>query len=257
VDALDENGAFVNGLDAEVSVVGPAGEATRVKLAQTAPGHYEGVFVPQAEGAYLMRLAGSLAEKQVLALTTGWVMGYSPEYAALEGDPAYLARLAELGGGTALERPAEAFAHTLRGTGTTRDLWPYLLGLAAILLPFDVGVRRLALGRREWEQAWGAARGWLSREGREGREGGLAPVGRLFQAKSRAGERRAQSDVAPEAAPPPVREPVAPAPPLVAPTPTPAASSLTGGDREKRAAEVGTLAGRLLKRKQERRGDDE
>ena len=210
VDALDESGAFVNGLDAEVSVVGPAGEATRVKLAQTAPGHYEGVFVPQAEGAYLMRLAGSLAGQQALALTTGWVMGYSPEYAALEGDPAYLARLAELGGGTVLEGPAGAFAHTLRGTGTTRDLWPYLLGLATILLPFDVGVRRLALGRRDWERAQATVRVWLRR-----------------------------------------------LPHPIAPTPTPAASSLTGGDREERAAEVGTLAGRLLKRKQERRGDDE
>ncbi len=56
VDAVDESGGFVNGLDASLSLVGPEGEPARVELAQTAPGRYEGTFLPQAEGAYLMRL---------------------------------------------------------------------------------------------------------------------------------------------------------------------------------------------------------
>jgi len=29
-----------------------------------------------------VRLTGSLADEEALALTSGWVMGYSPEYAA-------------------------------------------------------------------------------------------------------------------------------------------------------------------------------
>ena len=165
VDAVDEGGAFVNGLDLSTSLVGPEGEPTWVELTQTAPGRYEGTFLPQVEGAYLMRLtalsppSGEGGEEAV-ALTTGWVMGYSPEYAALEGDPAYLVRLAELGGGVVLEEPAQALVHGLKGTGVRQDLWPYLLGLAALLLPFDVGVRRLALGRRDLEraQAWVAER---------------------------------------------------------------------------------------------------
>ena len=59
VDAANEDGTFVNGLDASVSVVGPEGEPMRVALAQTAPGRYEGTFVPHTEGAYLMRLTAS------------------------------------------------------------------------------------------------------------------------------------------------------------------------------------------------------
>ncbi|MCK4316740.1 MAG: VWA domain-containing protein, partial [Anaerolineae bacterium] len=124
VDAVDESGGFINGLDASLSLVGPEGEPARVELAQTAPGRYEGLFLPQAEGAYLMRLTGSLAGDEAVALTTGWVMGYSPEYASLEGDPAYMARLAGLGGGAVLEEPSEAFAHNLVGAGVHRDLWP-------------------------------------------------------------------------------------------------------------------------------------
>jgi len=262
VDAVEEGGAFVNGLDASVSVVGPAGEPVRVQLAQTAPGRYEGTFVPQAEGAYLMRLSASPPAgggleggEDGLALTTGWVMGYSPEYAALEGDPAYLSRLAELGGGAVLDVPTAALSHDLKGVGVRQDLWPYLLGLAALLLPIDVGVRRLALGRRDLQRAgaWLAAR--LPRRRPRPAVQRLSPVARLFQAKSRAGERALAGRDLSEAAP---AEPEAAPPPGEPPTPQPlAAPSAAPRERveeeAKEAAEGGTLAGRLLKRKQERK----
>ncbi len=245
VDAVDENGAFVNGLEASLSVVGPDGEARQVKLTQTAPGRYEGGFVPQAEGAYLMRLTGALKGKEAVALTTGWVMDYSPEYAALEGDPAYLMRLAELGGGTVLENPAEAFVHDLAGVGVRRDLWPYLLGLAAVLLPFDVGLRRLALGRRDLARAWAAVRRRLPHRRVRPVVEAPSPVSRLFDAKQRVEQTRREK--APPVAPPPapkpsVGEPSLPGPPAQPPQPTPPAAD-------------STLASQLLKRKRERKGD--
>jgi len=249
VDAVGEDGAFVNGLSASVSLVGPEGEPLLVELAQTAPGRYEGTFLPQDEGAYLMRLTGSLAGEEAVALTTGWVMGYSPEYAALEGDPAYLERLAELGGGGVLAEPSETFAHALRGEGVTRDLWPLLLGLAALLLPFDVGARRLALGRRDLEKA----RAWLLERLPRRRLRVVAeapsPVGRLFEAKSRAGERRSVGQVSipaePETAPPPVER-----------SPLPMASQTKPPPPVPPAAEGRTLAGRLLERKRGREKED-
>jgi hypothetical protein len=249
VDAVDEEGQFVNGLDAGVSLVGPDGEPVVVELAQVAPGRYEGAFTPQEEGAYLMRLTGSLAGEEAVALTTGWVMGYSPEYAALEGDPAYLAYLAELGGGVVLEEPTAAFARTLRGEGAARDLWPVLLGLAALLLPFDVGVRRLALGRRDWEKM----RDWVLERLSRRRPAPVAeapsPVSRLFEAKARSearqAERRPAAGVdAAEAPSPPVEQPPAPPSRPVEPAEPPP------------VAGEGTLAGRLLRKKRERREDD-
>ena len=243
VDAVGEDGSFVNGLEASVSLVGPDGETLLVELAQTAPGRYEGAFVPQEEGAYLMRLAGALAGEEAVALTTGWVMGYSPEYAALEGDPAYLERLAELGGGSVLVEPGEVFAHTLRGEGATRDLWPYLLALATLLLPFDVGVRRLALGRRDWARVWAWVMERLPRRRPRLVAEAPSPVGRLFEAKSRAEERRPVEQVsvskATEAAhsplPPPAERPLPTAPPV---------------------ADGETLAGQLLKKKRGRGKED-
>ena len=248
IDAVDQSGAFVDGLEARLSVVGPEGEPMRAELAQTAPGRYEGAFVPPAEGAYLMRLTASSPERggpdealDTLALTTGWVMGYSPEYAALEGDPAYLARLADLGGGVVIEDPAEALAHDLRGIGVRRDLWPILLALAALLLPFDVGMRRLALSRRDL----GRARAWIVAHLPRRRPRPVpetpTPVRRLFQAKSRAGKRTPEAG-----APPPAEPPPAPERP-----PQPEA-----GPGEPPAAEGETLAERLLRRKRERKQSD-
>jgi len=255
VDAVDEDGGFVNGLEASVSVVGPEGEPVLVELTQTAPGRYEGTFVPREEGAYLMRLtAPPMGGEEAVALTTGWVMGYSPEYASLEGDAAYLAYLAELGGGAVLEEPAGAFARTLRGEGTTRDLWPALLGLATLLLPFDVGVRRLALGRRDLERGWAWVMGRLPRRRPRPAVEAPSPVGRLFEAKSRAEERRPAAGAPPEAAHIPAERPSAPALPSrpVAP-PAAAPASVSRGRAEEGAAVEGeTLAGRLLRRKRGR-----
>ncbi len=238
VDAVGEDGAFVNGLEASVSLVGPEGEPLLVALSQTAPGRYEGTFAPQAEGAYLMRLTGTLAGEEVAALTSGWVMGYSPEYATLEGDPVYLEHLAELGGGAVLEGPVETFAHTLRGEGAARDLWPYLLALATLLLPFDVGVRRLALGRRDWARAWAWAVERLPRRRPRPAAEAPSPVGRLFEAKSRAEERRPMEQVSVPAKTEPAPQPAERPPAPVTPSPP--------------AAEGETLAGRLLERKRER-----
>jgi uncharacterized membrane protein len=263
VNAVDEDGAFVNGLDASVSVVGPDGEPVLVALVQTAPGRYEGTFVPQAEGVYVMRLTGSLPQpppragggqgegEDVLALTTGWVMSYSPEYAALEGDPSYLAGLAELGEGAILADPAQALAHDLWGAGVRRDLWPYLLGLAALLLPFDVGVRRLALGRRDFVRMWEWVLARLPRRRRPMAEA-PSPVGRLFQAKARSAARRPTAEVTPPkvAPPPPTERPAAPTPPArpaVPPKPSSAEPSPPATEGE-------TLAGRLLRK---RRGREE
>jgi len=183
-------------------------------------------------------------------------MGYSPEYAALEGDPAYLAGLAELGGGAVLVEPADALVHDLKGVGVRRDLWPWLLGLAAILLPIDVGVRRLALGRRDLERAWGWVVARLPRRRPRPVAEAPSPVGRLFEAKSRAGERRpggrvSASDRAPAELE--VEAPPAPAPSEQAPSPVSRERAEPGAEG---AAEGETLAERLLRRKREREEGD-
>jgi hypothetical protein len=225
-----------------------------MKLLQTAPGRYEGTFVPQVEGAYVMRLTGSMEGEELVALTTGWVMGYSPEYASLEGDPTYLAGLAEVGGGGVLVEPADAIAHNIRGAGVRRDLWPYLLALATVLLPFDVGVRRLALGRHDFVRIWEWVMARLP--GRRPVAEAPSPVGRLFQAKARIEDAR-RVDIHRSEAQRPAAEI---APPKVAPSPIERPREPPAPRAPAKPGQVGaegeTLAGRLLRKKQTR-GEDE
>ncbi len=271
VDVADTNGEFVNGLTTQVHLVAPGGETSILDLIQTAPGRYEGTFVPQEQGAYLMRLTGSLDGQESVGLTTGWVMSYPPEYAALEGDPRYLSTLAEMGGGTVLESPADAFAHTVRGTGTRRDLWPYLLGLATLLFPLDVGVRRLVLTRRDWARMWAWVQAHVPRRRRAATMDTMeetpaaSPVGRLFQAKARVEERQPRPietgavDVAPlEPSTPPSpslpEEKAHPAPP---PSPAPSPRKTEPPPPPSAVFEGETLAGRLLQRRRSRQDERE
>jgi hypothetical protein len=145
--------------------------------------------------------------------------------------------------------------HDLKGTGVRRDLWPWLLGLAALLLPIDVGVRRLVLGRRDLERAWAWVVGHLPRRRPRPVAGVPSPVGRLFEAKSRAGERRPVGQVSVSDAAPAelVEGPPAPAPSEQAPSPV---SRERAGVEAEEAAEGGTLAGRLLERKRQREGGE-
>jgi Mg-chelatase subunit ChlD len=260
VDALTSDGEYLNGLALEANVVDPAGQSQAIALRQIAPGRYAGAFTPGAEGAYLIRIAGG-SEGDSVAQTAGWVLSYSPEYRTLRADPGALVRLAALTSGSVTTGdPAEAFAHTLPARSFAQPAWPWLLLLAALLLPFDVGVRRLTVSRRD------VARG-LQRLGQalllrrpapsvtHERAGQLSA---LFRAKERAGAEPAEAEAPGEMAAAAPAPPVEPPPAGHAPT-LPEAGSPTEDkpepppDRKPEAGPSGTqLASSLLAKKRAR-----
>ncbi|MDD4627440.1 MAG: hypothetical protein PHP87_10240, partial [Syntrophomonas sp.] len=70
--------------------------------------------------------------------------------------------LAQAGGGSIISEPREAFASNLPVARGVRELWPWLLMLAALLLPLDIANRRLAYTLGDL-QAW-----WQRRQKPEG-----------------------------------------------------------------------------------------
>ncbi|WP_374686406.1 FixH family protein, partial [Promineifilum sp.] len=193
VDARGEDG-FLDGLALTANVVDPMGETRAVELQQVAPGRYEATFAPTSEGAYFIGVGA--AGDEGLRQSAGWVLGYSPEYAALAGDPALLASLAERTDGRALNLvegsgagPAAVFERNLNAAPAAQPIWPWLTLAAALLLPLDVAARRLTLTRRDWARAWRRIRnyelGIRNEEGPERAEG----MAQLLRAKERAGER--------------------------------------------------------------------
>ena len=247
-DVRGSSGSFLNNLTMEANVVAPDGTVQNVTLAQIAPGRYEAQFVPNTDGAYFIRVAGSDGtEESVVGQTSGWVLGYSPEYRDFETNPQLLENVAALTGGQDLAGLETAvFNHTLPSDATTRPVWTWLTLLAVLLLPLDIAVRRLVVTRRDWERAWAATFGrW--------RPAPVEPaprteqVSRLFEAKQRASKPitpGAETAVSPkpsgETAAAPEPTPKEPSPPRIPPTPP-----------------TGTLAARLLQKKQQTDSDSQ
>jgi len=190
VDALADDGSYLNGLDLQASVVQPDVSSQPLALVQVAPGRYEGTFTPDQEGAYFVRVAGTdpeSGEEQVaIAQTSGWVLAYSPEYRSFEGDPDYLQFVSGLTDGYLIDTPGNAFTHDLRVDRASQPVWPWLLLFAAILLPFDIAVRRLVITRSDLQRL---AR-WLGLTRRPVPSGvRTSRAGVLFAAKERAANR--------------------------------------------------------------------
>lgn len=145
-------GLYLNNYQLEANIVAPDGITQTVRLLQTAPGLYAADFTPGEEGVYLLRINGQAPQAGGLALgeTAGWSLAYSPEYRQTQADPDALARLAAAAGGSlAPQDPGRVFAHTLPYPGSYQPAWPWLFGLAAILLPVDIALRRLVISMAE------------------------------------------------------------------------------------------------------------
>ncbi len=155
VDARTPDGAFLNNLALQVRLLTPQNAARTLALAQVAPGRYEAEFTPEGEGAYFLALSGQSADPAAPPLreVNGWVMGYSAEYRQAEPNLALLADLATLTGGRDLSAdPAAAFARTAALRTAATPVMPWLLLLAALLLPLDIAVRRLIITRSDWQR---------------------------------------------------------------------------------------------------------
>lgn len=221
-------------------VIGPGGNRREVPLRPVAPGEFEGAFPAADPGAYMVSVQGRGARGE-----TGLVVPYSPEYRQTGADRAFLERLAQAGGGAVLAEPREAFAANLPPVRRVTDLWPLLFTLAAVLLPLDVGNRRMNL----WAAfAAGVAR---ARAALAGRRPAPAP-GRAEASLKAIGRLRARKAAVRGLAPPP-EAPAGGIPGASArpPEPPPRAG------RESTAGGGGSgFASRLLEAKRRGRGED-
>jgi Mg-chelatase subunit ChlD len=260
VDARDSQGRYLDSLHMQARVVSPSGSPAEITLSQTAPGRYQGAFVPGDEGAYLIRVAGAAADgQQSLAQTAGWVLGYSPEYARFEPDVRLLEDLAAIGDGQTWSLDGDAaqlFRHDLSGRPASLPIWPWLIGLAVVLLPLDVAVRRLVVTRQDLRRAWAALASRLPAAALPVETS--EQVARLFEAKDRAAARQLERT---SAAGQPLAEAVEPAgqagvidTPQRGPRVRP---PVRDSETPEPAGSEATLAARLLARRRNRRVNDE
>jgi len=146
VDAIDTKGEFINFLDSQVGVVSPNKQRTVVELEQIGPGRYRGRFPAAQEGVYLVGMAQRRAEQMVGSQLAGLVVPYGQEFRDLGVDEALLREISEMTGGGVLAEPKQAFVQNRRRSRLTFELWPWLVGMVAVMLIPEVALRRVGMG---------------------------------------------------------------------------------------------------------------
>jgi Mg-chelatase subunit ChlD len=217
LDAQSQAGAYLDGYQAQVRLIGPGGAAQAIDLQQVAPGEYTGQFQAAQPGSYMLNVTATPAEGsagQALSEIAGWNLGYSDEYRLQSADPNLLEQIAAAGGGSLLslaDSAAQVFTHDLRSAWASHPAWTWLLLAAALLLPLDIAARRLYISRSELKRGWGTL---LARAGLGAKAAPLPRerserLGGLFEAKERARQEPAQDEpvMPPQAAPIPPQEP--------------------------------------------------
>lgn len=203
IDAMTEDGEFLNNLDFSGAVLNPALESVPVDIRQTQPGRYEAELSAKEAGSYLMNLSFEQKSEEFEGrLTAGISVPYSPEHSTTKQNDVVLKQLQELSGNPFLGPDQSIFDHNLEATGDIKPLWPLLIALAIVFFFFDIAVRRVFFELTQLEAFFVRVKAQLlypfTRQ--------LGPVGpateqlgNLMQAKQRAGERTQVQSVQKEA----------------------------------------------------------
>ena len=168
VTSVDDESGPRNFYRTVLRLVSPELEPTQTILEQVGPGRYAGTIRAEEPGAYLVRIAQTFEDADgtdAASRTLGVVSPAADEYRRLGIDADALRSYATAGGGRAhaLEPEDESdpgpWAHDIQATAFPTPIWPWLLVLAIVFVPIDVGVRRVALSMADVRRA----RAWAAR----------------------------------------------------------------------------------------------
>ncbi|MEO6578473.1 MAG: VWA domain-containing protein, partial [Candidatus Limnocylindria bacterium] len=230
VTSFDDDAGPRNFYRTVLRLVSPDLEPTQTVLEQVGPGRYAGTVRADAQGAYLVRVAQTFEDEagtDAASRTLGVVSPAAEEYRRLGVDTESLAAFAASGRGIERslddeEAPSAVWTHDIAADAFPTPVWPWLLLMAIVLVPIDVGVRRVALSRSDLRRA----RAWAARRvGRGQPEPEAVPgLSELRAARERSARRSERPTPPPVAAADPIIRPAGSAPtrPPIEPAPRPA-----------------------------------
>ena len=145
VTATDSLGNPVNQSDAKVRISAPDGSSKEVALSQTAPGEYKSEFEADRMGSYILTIAEKSGTTGAQVSSSGFSVPYPPEYRTTRPNKPLLAEVAKTTGGKELTDPKQALRAIKNPGASISELWPLFVLIAAVLLPLDIAIRRIAL----------------------------------------------------------------------------------------------------------------
>ncbi len=194
VDAVDDDGKFLNFLNLDASIIAPDYKSEKIELRQTAPGRYEAEMPLNATGNYLVNVEAKGANNFHDVTSGGVALSYSPEFRSSRSDDGMMKKLSEIGKGRVLDETMNVFDHNLPGSSNPQPLFPYLLALAMLLLPIDIFFRRVMVDWGMVKAGVGVVAAYVRRtlRPRRDREEREQRIEALLDAKKQAMESREQ-----------------------------------------------------------------
>ncbi|MYB65820.1 VWA domain-containing protein [Candidatus Poribacteria bacterium] len=147
IDALNENGEFLNELDSDISLIGPDLKKKDLSISQTAPGKYELEFPTKEIGPYFLNIMQKQAGDIVNTQVTGTVVSYPEEYLVSNANEPLLSQLSSVSDGKFNISAADAFRPPENPVVLRIHLWRPFLIAALILLLIDIALRRIDMRR--------------------------------------------------------------------------------------------------------------
>jgi uncharacterized membrane protein len=148
-DLFSQDGKYLNHLRLKATVATPNQMSLEQPLQQSAPGRYEGKFMPAQRGVHFVTLyaEGDTGAAPLAVATVPYIAPYPKEYRELKPNLALLSRLAEETGGEMID--AEKFRDGLRRLYTPisgksskgGNLWWPLAGAGLLLFLADLVLR--------------------------------------------------------------------------------------------------------------------
>ena len=145
ITATDALGYPLKSMTSDVRVAMPGGDSKTVEVSQAAPGKFVGKFDATQIGSYIVTIAEPDPQGGTRVRSTGFSISYPAEYRSFVPNRPLLARMSNITHGAALTNPLDSLKPIKDPGVSITELWTLFVLIAGLLLPFDVGVRRIAL----------------------------------------------------------------------------------------------------------------
>jgi uncharacterized membrane protein len=149
VDAVNDEGDFLNFANLKATVVYPDFETKTITLSQTGAGRYEAVDKLKTSGTYFVNVSRYDGKETIESVNAGISLPYLDEYQRFEPNIKFLTHLVNVTNGKFLKNTDEVFQHTKSPAITYRTIITPLIFLCIVLFVLDAMIRKLTFNQEK------------------------------------------------------------------------------------------------------------
>lgn len=143
IDAVDATGRPLKQPGGRATMIFPDGETETLDLQKFVPGTLTSRWLSRGEGAYLVRVIVTSADRIAATRQLAYFQGVPDELLLRGVNPKTLRELADQTGAAFMPSPSDIAGSQVVPRDVSRELWPWLAGIVLVLFLVDVALRRV------------------------------------------------------------------------------------------------------------------